>query len=312
MLFSVAKRVVDESVSLSAEKIIILGRGEPFLHPKIYDMIRYAKDKGLLVTVLTNGSFGREDIEVLSRIDSFIINVSAATAKTYEMLQSNSPGSFKKVMDNLKLLSKIKKIRGRSSIEIKYVVCAQNIAEIREMILICRELGIDKVSFIPMFAVPGMEGIVLTPKLAKEYSPMLQKIIKDGGYFVSHSNIRDLHLLLGNIKKGMCVSSSSGNRLRYFKRIFDTGFKCYIGWYSLSVSLNGDVFFCCHHKIPGGNIYREPLSVIWQNQALREQRLDMKYKFNIRLARWKDCHNCLDADLFDSIRRRIEALEKKW
>lgn len=44
------------------EEITMTGWGEPFLHPKIFDMVAYAKKKGHSVSITSNGLFTKPDI----------------------------------------------------------------------------------------------------------------------------------------------------------------------------------------------------------------------------------------------------------
>ena len=51
MDFEVFKKIVDEN---PAEEICLFNRGEPFLYPKIYDVINYIGDRAKIV-ISTNG-----------------------------------------------------------------------------------------------------------------------------------------------------------------------------------------------------------------------------------------------------------------
>ena len=54
--FKLFKKIIDESVKYNLYSIRLSFRGEAFLHPKIYDMIKYAKDSGVKeVSSLTHG-----------------------------------------------------------------------------------------------------------------------------------------------------------------------------------------------------------------------------------------------------------------
>ena len=48
MDFSVFKKIIDEGVIYGLCSIKPTFRGEPLLHPKIVDMVKYAKNKGIL------------------------------------------------------------------------------------------------------------------------------------------------------------------------------------------------------------------------------------------------------------------------
>jgi radical SAM protein with 4Fe4S-binding SPASM domain len=60
MDFELFKKIIDECVKKNLFSIRISFRGEPFIHPKVFEMIKYAKEKGIKeVSTLTHG--GRLD-----------------------------------------------------------------------------------------------------------------------------------------------------------------------------------------------------------------------------------------------------------
>ena len=59
MSFDLFKKIIDECTHYKSHYSIRLSwRGEPFLNPQIFDMVRYAKSKGIKeVSTLTHGGF---------------------------------------------------------------------------------------------------------------------------------------------------------------------------------------------------------------------------------------------------------------
>ena len=53
MDFNLYKRIIDDNPQLTT--IILTRNGEPFMHPRIFDMIRYATEKKIYVITYTNG-----------------------------------------------------------------------------------------------------------------------------------------------------------------------------------------------------------------------------------------------------------------
>ena len=65
--FEVFKKIVDEGAKYGLYSIRLSLRGEPFLHPEIYEMIKYAKEKGIKeVSSLTHG--GQIDEEKFEKL----------------------------------------------------------------------------------------------------------------------------------------------------------------------------------------------------------------------------------------------------
>jgi len=62
MSFSLFKKIVDECSNHNVFSIKLSWRGEPLMNPKLIDMIKYAKDKGIKdVAFLTNGGLFKND-----------------------------------------------------------------------------------------------------------------------------------------------------------------------------------------------------------------------------------------------------------
>lgn len=53
--FDVFKRTIDHFMNIGGIKEISLSGGEPFLHPNLFDMIKYCKDLGIRVVLFTSG-----------------------------------------------------------------------------------------------------------------------------------------------------------------------------------------------------------------------------------------------------------------
>jgi radical SAM protein with 4Fe4S-binding SPASM domain len=83
-------------------KIQFTGVGEPLLHPRWDEMIRYAADKGFFTLMNSNGSlFTAENCDrlVASGLDYLHVSVDGVTKSTYERIRRG--GVFEKVIENL-------------------------------------------------------------------------------------------------------------------------------------------------------------------------------------------------------------------
>jgi radical SAM protein with 4Fe4S-binding SPASM domain len=112
MSFNIFKKIIDEGAryKLYGCKLNIIG--EPLIHPKVFDMIKYAKKKGLIdVYFNTNGYFLNDENArklIDSGIDRISLSVDGYTKSMYEKHRVGS--SFKKVVSNVKNLRRLKKI----------------------------------------------------------------------------------------------------------------------------------------------------------------------------------------------------------
>lgn len=105
-----AKRILDEAYQNGTRDVGFYATGEPLVNPDLETYIQYAKDLGYEYTYLTtNGAlFTQERMKkvIEAGIDSIKFSINASTADEYKMIHGND--DFEKVIDNLKLLWKIR------------------------------------------------------------------------------------------------------------------------------------------------------------------------------------------------------------
>lgn len=113
MDFSLFKKIIDECAEHNTYSIRLSLRGEPFLHPRIMDMIRYAKKKGIKeVSTLTNGvKLDPKMFEELIDAGMDWLTISFdGLGKTYESIRR--PAKYNEALAKIKEYHTIKKRRG--------------------------------------------------------------------------------------------------------------------------------------------------------------------------------------------------------
>jgi MoaA/NifB/PqqE/SkfB family radical SAM enzyme len=84
--------------------------GEPFLHPDIFSMIRYAHDRRMVVRLSSNLNRYSPDMAlktVQSGLDAIIVSIDGATQTSYERYRKR--GNLEKVLENLTSLVQARK-----------------------------------------------------------------------------------------------------------------------------------------------------------------------------------------------------------
>ena len=113
MDFNMYKALVDELETLHTELIYLHLFGEPTLHPRIFDMIRYAKSKNIDVAMSTNATTLNKRVSealLASGIDILIISFDAAdNPEYYERIRKNA--NYQQVFSNIKNFIETKKTR---------------------------------------------------------------------------------------------------------------------------------------------------------------------------------------------------------
>jgi len=101
MEFSLFKKIIDE-VSTFVHDINLFHRGESLLHPGIFKMIKYAKDKGLSTRLNTNATLLNEkkSYEILeSGLDFLSFSFDGYDKKTYEKIRVGA--NFDRTLNNI-------------------------------------------------------------------------------------------------------------------------------------------------------------------------------------------------------------------
>jgi len=102
MEFSIYKRIVDEVAQFKGTVFRLVCDGEPTLHPRLLDMIMYAKKNNIQpICLITNGTLLTKKISMNmlnAGIDVIEISLDAVRKDTYESIRLGA--SFKEVMDN--------------------------------------------------------------------------------------------------------------------------------------------------------------------------------------------------------------------
>ena len=107
-------KIIDQAAEMKVPSIKFNWRGEPLLHPKLSDFIKYAKQKGIIETIInTNATKLNSKLSeklINSGLDILIFSFDGGTKETYEKLR---PGRFKEnkfddIYENIKNFKKIK------------------------------------------------------------------------------------------------------------------------------------------------------------------------------------------------------------
>lgn len=113
MDFAVFRKIIDEASGF-AHDIYLHHRGESLLHPRIFDMVAYAKRKGLYTRLHTNGTLlDKEKSKLLlnSGLDFLSFSFDGYDKETYESIRCGA--NFEKTLTNIIEFLKIKR-RGKN------------------------------------------------------------------------------------------------------------------------------------------------------------------------------------------------------
>lgn len=161
MAIHVYKKAIDQLADYLL-LLILFERGEPFVHDGLCDMVAYAAERGIKVSVSTNGHFldsdERAEAVVRSGLDHLIVSLDGATPQTYQMYRRG--GDFDKVVAGIRTLLGVREKMGAGLplVDLRFIPMRQNEHEIPAIRKLASDLCVDILSFKTYNPALGHEG----------------------------------------------------------------------------------------------------------------------------------------------------------
>jgi len=254
-------RLCKELKAYGTETMVLLGEGEPFVHPGLVDLVAAAKDAGFEVILYTNGTLLDESrLRALVALSLDVLKVSmwASSEEEYERNDPGaSPANFTRTVNSLKDLARIKAEQESSlpSVVLHRPISRDNYRSVEAMPGIAHETGADQLSFSPVKTRKGhLAFMALSPGEEGALRITLMKMKSDLRALSLQSNI-DQTLL----------------RYRIGEAVWEK-MPCYIGWIHARIKTDGTVMPCNPCNLPVGSLRENTFEEIWNGPALREFR----------------------------------------
>jgi radical SAM protein with 4Fe4S-binding SPASM domain len=233
------KKIVDQ-IATHANTLFFYFMGEPFLYKDSYDMIRYAKEKGIFVDTCTNGHFVDAERLLWSGLDEISFQIGGITQETHEIYRVK--GDLALTLENLRtvLLERKRQEAIYPRVKVGFIVMKHNEHEVEEFKRMAAALGVDEAAVI--------DPCVRDMEQARQFLP------RDERYWF--------------------YDKASFDR-GFLRPRFIPSNQCEWIWHSTMITWNGDVLPCCrdpHAKHVMGNVFQEPFATIWNGPAYRQFR----------------------------------------
>ncbi|MCB9194813.1 MAG: SPASM domain-containing protein [Flavobacteriales bacterium] len=232
-------------------------QGEPFINKNIFDLIKYADQKGIYTATSTNAHFLTPEAceqVIASGLKRLIISIDGTTQETYQ--QYRKEGSLEKVIQGTKNIVEAKKVKQSKFpyVIFQFLVVKPNEHQIEEAKQLATALGVDEIRFKTAQVYDFEKGNPLIPNNEK-YSRY--KKMPNGTYKLK--NKMNNH--------------------------------CWRMWSSAVITWDGSIVPCCFdkdakHKL--GNMQFVKFSDIWKNKEynyFRKSLLTNRQEIDI-------CKNC--------------------
>jgi AdoMet-dependent heme synthase len=134
-----ALRIIDQIVE-AANPILVLSGGEPLYRSDIFQLARYATNKGLRVALATNGTLVTKDVArmiVDAGVRRVSISLDGADAATHDSFRG-IPGAFDAAVHGLRNLKSL-----GMSVQINMTIARHNAHQLPDVLQLARNLGAD-------------------------------------------------------------------------------------------------------------------------------------------------------------------------
>ncbi|WP_430883981.1 radical SAM/SPASM domain-containing protein [Fusibacter sp. JL216-2] len=151
MPLDVYKKIIDEAAEIGVYSIKLNWLGEPMVHPDIVEMVRYAKEKGLVdVMFNTNGTLLNENISVElieAGIDKIFFSFDSPNKEKYESIRIGA--KFDEVYNNIKRFVELRNEMGRTTplTRMSMVLMEENSDEFEEYVEMFKDI-VDVVAYV--------------------------------------------------------------------------------------------------------------------------------------------------------------------
>jgi AdoMet-dependent heme synthase len=162
--------IIDQ-IAEAANPILVLSGGEPLYRSDIFQLARYATDKGLRVALATNGTLVTKDVArmiVDSGVKRVSISLDGADALTHDTFRG-IPGAFDAAVYGLRNLKSL-----GMSVQINMTIARHNARQLPQVLELAKALGADALHTFLLVPVGCGVDIAAEQMVApEEYEEML-------------------------------------------------------------------------------------------------------------------------------------------
>lgn len=252
------KRTIDELAD-TLLYLIFYFQGEPYLHPKFFELVQYAHNKGIYTATSTNAHYltdekARRTVE--SGLDRLIISIDGTTQDVYQ--QYRVGGNLEKVLEGTRNIIKWKKELKSATPHVifQFLVVKPNEHQIEDVKKLAEEMGVDEVGLKTAQIYDYEEGSDLIPTIEKYSRYQVQA---DGKYSIKNKFVDH----------------------------------CWKMWHSCVITWDGAVVPCCFDKDAEyklGDMKTSTFRQLWKGKKYRDFRASLiRSRSEIEM-----CKNCTE------------------
>jgi MoaA/NifB/PqqE/SkfB family radical SAM enzyme len=311
MDFAMFEALADDLAALEAkEDVVLSGKGDPLTHPRLIDMLRGLRERGLRTTLFTGGLRLDEPIVracLEAKVAMLYVSLSAASEATFAKLRTGAPReAFGRISGAVKRLIEMRRAAKQEQprVVLVDVITSRNDGEVADFARQAASLGVDHVryqlaaieSYNAELALPPERLAALPAALAEA-----RRILETAGATI----VDNIDFQTGGHGEG---ADWTGDRYRRLG--------CLAGWVFARAWADGELSFCCAPR-PIGNLSARRFRDWWASDEYDRLRLAARrlgdhpdFALADGAPLWSDvCRRCPNYEGIERLRRVLTDLD---
>ncbi|MGE5528338.1 MAG: alpha/beta fold hydrolase [Patescibacteria group bacterium] len=254
-------------------KIVLVGLGEPLLHPQLIELIQFAKAQKRKVGLVTNGMLLHAELSrrlLEAGLDAITFSIDGFDAESSKNVRQGT--DFELVIRNIKGFLALSSDTRAVSTAVFSAVSVHTVSRLPDLIDRVAELGVDALMLTDLNFQVNLRHTLWQNRAAP-----LEEAVRNA---VSRAFAKHLPVLS---VRGL---EEFGLDLRYHpfllippEQLCERSQKhawCLSPWQTIPVGVEGGITLCdCQPDSPVGNLLLQPFSEIWRGEAFNEHRAAM-------------------------------------
>lgn len=213
---------IDGMAELGVKAITFSGGGEPLLYPHIEETMERVLDRGIDLSIITNGSLLSDNrAKLLAKGKWVRLSIESINDDEYCRIRGIKKGSFDSLCDNIANFAGIK--NDNCELGVNVVVNKENAYEVVEMAKLMKTLGVNHVKFSPMITND-------TKEYHAAFKDDVTRLLKDSQAQFGSERFRIIDLYTGDFADSVV-----------FERRYS---RCPMKEFICVVAANSKVYFC--------------------------------------------------------------------
>ena len=256
------KDIIMQLKDVGIKSIGLGGGGDPSVHPKINDIIRFIKSEGLEVGMYSNCYMLSNKLmeTMMDSLTYLRVSLDADSPETYKITHGMNEKAFYAVLDNIRKLIALRRTMNKPIvIGAGYLVGPETILGIYGATKLYKELGMDYIRIRPFFDMkPFTEEQInqITEELKKSME------LQDDSFTVTSPTHRLDWMMKGNAERPYG--------------------KCYIHHFETVITANQKLYPCCHlsgmEEYCYGDLRQNTFKEVWNSERRKQAYENITFK----------------------------------